>query len=174
MWGADRLAAAYFGLAAADLDDDEAARLAAALPSPTTWHPASTSAAARRHADTVRRRMDKARFPQEADLMTTPIFRSYDRKALDAEYNNRLKVKDALEWMARDGAESARARAELPLRFDVPYGAHTANGSTSSRPPRLGPGADSVFIHGGYWHRIDKTDFSFVVRGFRPAGAPPS
>ena len=28
--------------------------------------------------------------------MTTAIFRNYDRKALDAEYNNRLKVKDAL------------------------------------------------------------------------------
>jgi monofunctional biosynthetic peptidoglycan transglycosylase len=61
-WGAESASRRYFGLAAADLGDDEAARLAAALPSPATWHPGSSSAAARRHADTVRRRMDKAQF----------------------------------------------------------------------------------------------------------------
>ena len=61
-WGAESASRRYFGMAAADLGDDEAARLAAALPSPATWHPGSTSAAARRHADTVRRRMDKAQF----------------------------------------------------------------------------------------------------------------
>ena len=33
-------------------------------------------------------------------------------------------MKDALDWIARYGAESARARAELPMRFDVAYGAH--------------------------------------------------
>jgi arylformamidase len=26
-------------------------------------------------------------------------------------------------------------------------------------------------VHGGYWHRLDKADFSFVARAFRPAGA---
>jgi monofunctional glycosyltransferase len=61
-WGAESASRRYFGMAAADLGDDEAARLAAALPSPTTWHPGSSSAAARRHANTVRRRMDKAQF----------------------------------------------------------------------------------------------------------------
>ena len=25
--------------------------------------------------------------------------------------------------------------------------------------------------NGGYWHRLDKADFSFVARGLRPAGA---
>ncbi len=61
-WGAESASRRYFGVAAADLGDDAAARLAAALPSPATWHPGSPSAAARRHADTVRRRMDKAQF----------------------------------------------------------------------------------------------------------------
>ena len=61
-WGAESASRRYFGMAAADLGDDEAARLAAALPSPATWHPGSPSAAARRHAGTVRRRMDKAQF----------------------------------------------------------------------------------------------------------------
>jgi monofunctional glycosyltransferase len=62
VWGAESASRRYFGKAAADLVDDEAAQLAAALPSPSTWHPGATSAAYRRHADTVRRRMDKAQF----------------------------------------------------------------------------------------------------------------
>ena len=103
--------------------------------------------------------------------MATPVFRTYDRAALDAEYNNRLKVKDAIEWMARGGAESARARAELPLRFDVSYGTHAAERLDVFPAAKPGPAPVHVFVHGGYWQRMDKTDFSYVVRGLRPAGA---
>jgi len=103
--------------------------------------------------------------------MATPVFRDYDRAALDAEYNNRVKVKDALEWMARFGAESARARAELPLSFDVPYGVHHGERLDVFPAANPGPAPVHVFIHGGYWQRMDKADFCFVVRAPRPAGA---
>jgi monofunctional biosynthetic peptidoglycan transglycosylase len=62
VWGVESASRRYFGKAAADLDDDEAALLAASLPSPSTWHPGSGNAAYRRHVDAVRRRMDKAQF----------------------------------------------------------------------------------------------------------------
>lgn len=102
--------------------------------------------------------------------MTQPIFREYDKQGLDAEYNNRAKVKDAMTWIARYGAESARARAELPMRFDVPYRPHHAErldvfGPTTAR----GPAPIHVFVHGGYWHRMDKAEFSFVARAFPDA-----
>jgi arylformamidase len=103
--------------------------------------------------------------------MATAVFRDYDQQALDAEYDNRAKVTDALSWMARYGAESGRARAELPLRFDVPYGAHYAERLDIFPADGPGPAPVHVFIHGGYWHRMDKADFSYVVRGLRPAGA---
>jgi arylformamidase len=103
--------------------------------------------------------------------MATPVFRDYDQQALDAEYDNRAKVKDALQWVARYGAESGRARAELPLRFDVPYGAHYAERLDIFPADGPGPAPVHVFIHGGYWHRMDKADFSYVARGLRPAGA---
>jgi arylformamidase len=103
--------------------------------------------------------------------MTTAIFRGYDRKALDAEYNNRVKVKDALDWIARYGAESARVRAELPMKFDVPYGAHHDERLDVFAATRSGLAPVQIFVHGGYWHRLDKADFSFVARAFRPAGA---
>jgi len=101
------------------------------------------------------------------------VFRHYDKTALDAEYNNRAKVKDAMDWIARYGAESARVRAELPMRFDVPFGRHhaerldvfPASGSGPVRPVH-------VFVHGGYWHRLDKaTSRSSPAPSARP---PPS
>jgi arylformamidase len=27
-----------------------------------------------------------------------------------------------------------------------------------------------VFVHGGYWHRLDKSDSSFIARAFQPSG----
>jgi monofunctional biosynthetic peptidoglycan transglycosylase len=60
VWGVESASRRYFGKAAADLTDDEAVGLAASLPSPTTWHPGSGSAAYRRHVDSVRRRLDRA------------------------------------------------------------------------------------------------------------------
>jgi monofunctional biosynthetic peptidoglycan transglycosylase len=62
VWGAESASRRYFGKAAAELSDDEAALLAASLPSPATWHPGAGSAAYRRHVDSVRRRMDRAQF----------------------------------------------------------------------------------------------------------------
>ena len=97
------------------------------------------------------------------------VFLNYDRAALDAEYNNRAKVKDAMQWIARYGAESARARAELPMRFDVPYGRDHAERLDIFPPARSGSAPVHVFVHGGYWHRFDKADFSFVARAFPEA-----
>src|SRR5438552_2720600 len=103
------------------------------------------------------------------------VFLHYDQKALDAEYNNRAKVKDAMDWIARYGAESARVRAELPMRFDVPFGRHHAErldvfpASGAGLAAGRDPAPVHVFVHGGYWHRLDKADFSFVARAFREA-----
>lgn len=62
VWGIESASRRYFGKPAADLTDDEAAQLAAALPSPAAWHPGSSRPGYRRHAAAVRRRMDRAQF----------------------------------------------------------------------------------------------------------------
>jgi arylformamidase len=98
------------------------------------------------------------------------VFLHYDRQALDAEYNNRAKVKDAMDWVARYGAGSARVRAEMAMRFDVPFGPHHAERLDIFPAAGPGPAPIHVFIHGGYWHRLDKADFSFVARALVPAG----
>jgi len=103
--------------------------------------------------------------------MTRPVFLDYDQAALDREYNNRAKVTDAAQWLARYPRQSAQARAELPARLDVAYGSHPGERLDLFLPPEPGRAPIHVFIHGGYWHRLDKSDFSFVALGLRPAGA---
>ena len=62
IYGAEAASRHYFRKRAADLDDDEAAQLAAALPMPQTWHPGAGARAYRRYVETIRRRMEKAQF----------------------------------------------------------------------------------------------------------------
>lgn len=103
--------------------------------------------------------------------MGPSVFRGYDRAGLDREYDNRAKVADSTEWLARYARESERARAELRGRLDVPYGGHPGERLDIFPAPGPGPAPVHVFIHGGYWHRLDKADFSFVARALVPAGA---
>lgn len=103
--------------------------------------------------------------------MSRLVFLGYDREALDREYDNRRKVADSAAWLDRWARDSARARQELPCRLDVAYGPHPGETLDVFPAPGPGPAPVQVFIHGGYWHRLDKSDFSFVARAFRAAGA---
>src|SRR5947208_3622964 len=102
--------------------------------------------------------------------MAKSVFREYDQQALDAEYNNREKVTDSAEWLSRYAIASAETRATLDCRLDLAYGAHSGE-RLDVFPARNGPAPVHVFVHGGYWHRLDKSDSSFVARAFQPSGA---
>lgn len=99
------------------------------------------------------------------------VFAAYDQDALDREYDNRAKVPDAPEWLARYPRESAITRTEVGCRVDVAYGPHPAEMLDIFPPAGRTPAPVHVFIHGGYWHRLDKADFSYVARAFHPSGA---
>ncbi len=103
--------------------------------------------------------------------MASPIFLGYDRAALDREYNNRGKVADFADYLARYTRESEATRRALPCRLDLPYG--TKPGETLDVFPAPGPRPAPIhlFVHGGYWMALDKAEFSFVARAFHGAGA---
>ena len=87
---------------------------------------------------------------------------------LDAEYDTSRASPGAAARLEAFMTDSARARAELDCRLDVPYGPTHAE--------RLdlfpaGPGAPLlVFLRGGYWRSRSAKDFSFVARGPVTAG----
>jgi len=92
------------------------------------------------------------------------------RAELDRLYNLRQAVPSHAENFARWRAWSAAARAALPHRADLTYGDHpreTLNFFAAPEPGR----PILVFIHGGFWQAMDKTDFDFVAQGFASAQA---
>ena len=93
-----------------------------------------------------------------------------DPQWLDAQYNNRARVADHARFLERWASSSAQARAELPCQLDLRYGTQPGETLDLFGPPT--PAAPVlVFIHGGYWRALDKSDASFVAPPFVDAGA---
>jgi arylformamidase len=96
--------------------------------------------------------------------------RDNDPAWLDQQYNNRALVPDYASHLQKWADASAYTRQHAACSLDVAYGDgdkealdvfHTA-----------APGAPVlVYIHGGYWRALDKSDQSFVAPAFTTAGA---
>ena len=92
---------------------------------------------------------------------------------LDRMYNNRQLVPQAGDILARWTSDSARARSQEECALDLAYGAGP-NERLDVFPAMPGgtPGAPVlVYLHGGYWRALDKSDFSFVAPAFTRHGA---
>jgi len=85
------------------------------------------------------------------------------------QYNARASIPEhpeIFETWRRDSALVRRTHAGL---FDLPVG--PADKERLDFYPTRRPGAPLlVFIHGGWWRSLDKSDFSFLVPSFRQAG----
>ena len=89
---------------------------------------------------------------------------------LDAQYNNRALVPDHGAYFARWAEASALARERATCRLDQRYGG--APKATLDIFPAPAPAAPVlIFIHGGYWRALDKSDFSFIAPSFTADGA---
>ncbi len=97
------------------------------------------------------------------------IFGGYDQAALDAQYNNGDRVPDYPDYIERWTRDSEATRAGLDCRLDLAYG--PGERQRLDIFPASSPGAPLlVFIHGGYWQRLDKNVFSYLADAFVAAG----
>ena len=80
---------------------------------------------------------------------------------VEREYNNRAAVPDHPRWLERWTADSAAARDRLEARLNVRYGSGPKE--TVDLFPAEHPRGAYLFLHGGYWRALDKSDFSFVA-----------
>ena len=83
---------------------------------------------------------------------------------LEGEYNNRARVPDHpaifARWRETSTAFRARADVEIDLRYGI--GVRHRLDLFHAKNPR----GTVVFIHGGYWRSLDKSDFSFIAAPF--------
>ena len=80
---------------------------------------------------------------------------------VEREYNLRAAFPDHPEWFARWAADSVAARARLGGYIDLRYG--DGPKQTLDLFPAAAPRATLMFIHGGYWRALDKSEHSFVA-----------
>lgn len=101
--------------------------------------------------------------------MSLPLL---DPAWLERMYNNRALVPDHIDYLQRWARESAQVRASQPCVLDVAYGTGTGETLDIFPAARSAPTGVPVlvFIHGGYWRSLDKSDHSFVAPAFTAAG----
>ena len=99
--------------------------------------------------------------------MSTPV---RDGAWLDRMYNNRALVPEHATHFAHWRDASAQARANHRVFQDVAYGTGL-NESLDVFPVDTPNAPVVVFIHGGYWRSLDKSEHSFVAPTFTQQGA---
>lgn len=98
------------------------------------------------------------------------LYRNYDQAGLDVQYNARATTPNVFDIVAQYAEQSAHARATLPCKLDVRFGEHPDE--TLDIFPAAQPDAPVfVFVHGGYWRMLNKSDSSNMAPAFTQAGA---
>ncbi|MDI1272643.1 alpha/beta hydrolase [Polaromonas sp.] len=92
---------------------------------------------------------------------------------LDRMYNNRALVPEHAAHFNRWAQTSAQARSSQPCTLDLAYGTSPGEKLDVFPSARATPGGAPVlvFVHGGYWRSLDKSEHSFVAPAFTAAGA---
>lgn len=87
-----------------------------------------------------------------------------NQQEIDEAYNPRLRAADVDMALRRYGESSEHARAVLPYRADVPYGA-TLPETLDIFLPRTSGAPVFLYLHSGYWRSNAARDFSCVALG---------
>ncbi|MEP7156702.1 MAG: alpha/beta hydrolase [Betaproteobacteria bacterium] len=88
--------------------------------------------------------------------------------ALEREYNNRALVPEHPAIFSRWRNASAVFRRDADATLDLAYGEDERHRLDIFRAPAAR--GTVIFIHGGYWRSLDKSDFSFVAAPFVAQG----
>ncbi len=90
----------------------------------------------------------------------------------EVEYDNRSRVPEHPGIVARWLEASARVRATGPCDLDLSYGKADRHRYDLFHPTDEAPDAPVVvYIHGGYWQRGDRKDYSFIAEELVNRGA---
>lgn len=86
----------------------------------------------------------------------------YTVEFCEREYNARAAIPDHPQIFARWAEQAAATRRLRACLVDLPYGESSAE-KLDLFPARSDNAPLFVFIHGGYWRSLDKSDFSWIA-----------
>jgi arylformamidase len=93
----------------------------------------------------------------------------YQPELCEQHYNARAAVPSHPQIIARWAAQSSELRRSAPCHIDLEYGSG-AREKLDIFPAEGRSRAMLVFIHGGYWRSLDRSDFSFLTSSFTRQG----
>ena len=93
----------------------------------------------------------------------------YTPEFVERGYNNRAAVPDHPRWFAHYASCRRRRARRYAPKLDLRYGPGPKETLDLFLPAGRARGT-FVFIHGGYWRALDKSDFSFVAAPFVAQG----
>lgn len=89
---------------------------------------------------------------------------------LEAEYNNRRRVPEHVEFAQRWAKASDEYRKTTDVQLDQSYGSGPRQRYDHYAPRGVQRAPLVAYIHGGYWQRGDRKDVGFVARPLNAAG----
>jgi arylformamidase len=89
----------------------------------------------------------------------------YTTEFCEREYNARAMIPEHPAIFARWAEQSAATRRTRACLLDLPYGESGAE-RLDLFPARHDAAPLLVFLHGGYWRSLDKSDFSWIAPPF--------
>ena len=90
----------------------------------------------------------------------------------ETEYDNRARVPEHPGIVAGWQADAAAYRATALCELGVSYGEGERQFYDLFKPETIQGNALVMFIHGGYWQRLDRSHFSHMARGLNGLGLP--
>jgi len=98
--------------------------------------------------------------------MTAKLWRDWDQEGLDRQLNLRARWPRHPEYFRAWATASQLVRERLPRRLDLAYGPTAGQKLDFFPAAGAAPAPMLVFVHGGYWQALDKSDFSYLAPPF--------
>jgi arylformamidase len=93
------------------------------------------------------------------------IYKQYTQELLNNQYNTRLGVPGYAAYFESWEERSTQTRSQFAFARNIYFGTHIAE--CMDIFPAGKPGSKTmIFIHGGYWHLLDKELFHFLAPAF--------
>ena len=93
------------------------------------------------------------------------VYKNYSQEQLNYQYNTRLQVPDFANYFDRWERISRQTAEQNTILKDISYGTHPEE-LLDIFPSKIHQSKTLVFIHGGYWHLLDKATFHFLAGHF--------
>lgn len=95
------------------------------------------------------------------------VYKLYDQAALNHQYNNSELVPHVQQYYDQWAQLNQDIIAYYTMIPDIPYGPGY-NQKLDIYPAHHKHAPTMIFIHGGYWQKMDKSDFRFMAQAFVP------